>query len=578
MRPLDWAVLVGSLASIIAYGLYRGRGSNTVDRYLLAGKSMPWYAMALSIMATQASAITFISTTGQSYVDGMRFVQFYFGLPLAMVVLSATAVPIFHRAKVYTAYEYLENRFDAKTRALASLIFLMQRGLSVGLTFYAPAIVLSVIFGWPDRLTTLIIGITVVLYTVTGGIRTVTWTDVQQMLIIFFGLVVSLFMIFLLLPRAVSFTDALHLAGAAGKLNAVTFHFDWNDRYNLWSGLIGGMFLALSYFGCDQSQVQRYLTGKSIAQSKLSLLFTAAAKIPMQFFILFIGAMVFVFYIFEPAPLVFQRAEYERIQRPEMRAAYQPIAGRYQDAVARRKAAALAMVEARHGGDARAESEAVSRYRGAQRDVDAARLQGARLVESTGGEKGFRDTNYIFLSFVTRYLPAGIVGLVIAVILAATMSSSSGEINSLATVSVVDIYRRHFRKHASDHHYLTASRIATAFWGAYAVAFAGFGKHLGSLIEAVNIVGSLFYGSLLGVFTLAFFFKRVNGTGAFAGMLAGEAAIFAAFLFTGISFLWYNVIGCLVVIATGMAVSYLWPANSGLPGGQAAQRGGILHG
>ncbi len=561
MRPLDWVVLVGSLASIIAYGLYRGRGSNTVDRYLLAGKTMPWYAMALSIMATQASAITFISTTGQSYVDGMRFVQFYFGMPLAMVVLSATAVPIFHRAKVYTAYEYLENRFDAKTRALASLIFLMQRGLSVGLTFYAPAIVLSIIFGWPDRLTTLIIGITVVVYTVTGGIRTVTWTDVQQMLIILFGLVVALFMIIALLPRQVSFLDAVHLAGSAGKLNAVNFHFDWNDRYNLWSGLIGGMFLALSYFGCDQSQVQRYLTGKSIAQSKLSLLFTAIAKIPMQFFILFIGAMVFVFYIFEPAPLLFQRAEYERIRRPELRARYEPIATQYQDAITRRKEAALAIVEARHSHDGGAESDAVSRYRSAQQGVDAARRQGADLVAATGGEKGFRDTNYIFLSFVTKYLPAGIVGLVIAVILAATMSSSSGEINSLATVSVVDIYKRHFRKSAPDHHYLTASRVATAFWGAYAVAFAGLGKHLGSLIEAVNIVGSLFYGSLLGVFTLAFFFKRVGGTGAFLGMLAGEAAIFAAFLFTGISFLWYNVIGCLVVIATGVTVSYIWPAN-----------------
>jgi len=556
MRPLDWVVLVGSLVSIIAYGLYRGRGSNTVDRYLLAGKSMPWYAMALSIMATQASAITFISTTGQSYVDGMRFVQFYFGMPLAMVVLSATAVPIFHRAKVYTAYEYLENRFDAKTRALASVIFLMQRGLSVGLTFYAPAIVLSVIFGWPDRLTTLIIGVTVVIYTVTGGIRTITWTDVQQMLIILFGLLVALVMILWMLPRQVSILDAIHLAGAAGKLNAVTFHFDWNDRYNLWSGLIGGMFLALSYFGCDQSQVQRYLTGKSIAQSKLSLLFTAMAKIPMQFFILFIGAMVFVFYIFEPAPMVFQRAEYERIQRPEMRARYDPIAARYQDAIARRKTEALAIVEARHAHDPRAENEAMFRYRSAQRDVDTARLEGAHLVAATGGEKGFRDTNYIFLSFVTRYLPAGIVGLVIAVILAATMSSSSGEINSLATVSVVDIYKRHFRKDASDRHYLAASRLATAFWGAYAVAFSGFGKNLGSLIEAVNIVGSLFYGSLLGVFVLAFFFKRVTGTGAFVGLLAGEAAIFAAFLFTGISFLWYNVIGCVVVIAAGMAVSY----------------------
>jgi Na+/proline symporter len=565
MRLLDWVVLVGSLTSIIAYGLYRGRGSNTVDRYLLGGKTMPWYAMALSIMATQASAITFISTTGQSYVDGMRFVQFYFGLPLAMVVLCATAVPIFHRAKVYTAYEYLEHRFDAKTRALASLIFLMQRGLSVGLTFYAPAIVLSVIFGWPDRLTTLIIGVTVVVYTVTGGIRTVTWTDVQQMLIIFFGLLVALITIIRMLPPQVSLLDATRLAGSAGKLNAVTFHFDWNDRYNLWSGLIGGMFLALSYFGCDQSQVQRYLTGKSITQSKLSLLFTAVAKIPMQFFILFLGAMVFVFYIFEQPPLIFQRIEYDRIRSGEARARYEPIAARYQDAFARRKQAALDIVAARHGSDRRGEADALGRYQQALKDVDGARSQGAGLVAATGGEKSFKDTNYIFLSFVTRYLPVGIVGLVIAVILAATMSSSSGEINSLATVSVVDIYKRHICKGASDHHYLTASRVATAFWGAYAVVFAGFGKNLGSLIEAVNIVGSLFYGSLLGVFTLAFFFKRVTGTGAFCGMLAGEAAIFTAFLFTGISFLWYNVIGCAVVIATAMAVSSFSPTPSATP-------------
>jgi len=559
MRPLDWLVMVGSLASIIAYGLYRGRGSNTVDRYLLAGRTMPWYAMALSIMATQASAITFISTTGQSYVDGMRFLQIYFGMPLAMVAISATAVPIFHRARVYTAYEYLENRFDAKTRALASIIFLMQRGLSVAVAMAAPVIVLAIILGWPERLTTALIGVTVILYTVTGGIRTVTWTDVQQMIIIMFGLMVALVTIIVLLPPSVSLWDAMRLAGSAGRLNPVTTHFDWNDRYNLWSGLIGGMFLALSYFGCDQSQVQRYLTGKSIAESKLSLLFTAVAKIPMQFFILFIGAMLFVFYIFVPPPLLFKHTEYDRI-RVESPQRYAPIAAHYQDAFARRKQAALDIVAARHAGDAHLQDDALARYRGGQRDLDAARREGAALVEATGGEKGFQDTNYIFLSFVTNYLPAGIVGLVIAVILAAAMSSSSGEINSLATVSVIDLYKRHFHKSGTDHHYLNASRVATVFWGAYAVLFAGYARNLGSLIEVVNRFGSLFYGSLLGVFVLAFFFKRVGGTGAFCGMIAGEAAIFAAFLFTGISFLWYNVIGCLVVIGTGVAVSSARPA------------------
>ena len=314
MRTLDWIVLLFSLVSIVAYGLYRSRGSNTVDGYLLGGKSMPWYAMGLSIMATQASAITFISTTGQSYVDGMRFVQAYFGLPIAMVIISAIVVPAFYRAKVYTAYEYLERRFDGKTRALASLIFLCQRGLSAGLTIYAPAIVLSIILGWPERITTTLMGGVVVTYTVLGGIKAVTWSAVQQMCIIMLGLLVALVTVFVLLPAPVSFGDAVYLAGAAGRLNAVTTNFDWNDRFNIWSGLIGSTFLFLSYFGCDQSQVQRYLTGSSIAQSRLSLLFNAVAKIPVQFFVLFIGAMVFVFYLFIQPPVLFQHAELARIQ------------------------------------------------------------------------------------------------------------------------------------------------------------------------------------------------------------------------------------------------------------------------
>jgi Na+/proline symporter len=557
MRNLDWIVLVTSLVSIVAYGLYRSRGSNTVDRYLLAGRTMPWYAMALSIMATQASAITFISTTGQSYVDGMRFVQFYFGLPIAMVIISATAVPLFHRAKVYTAYEYLEKRFDGKTRTLASIIFLCQRGLSAGLTIYAPALVLSVILGWPERNTTFLMGVTVVTYTVLGGIKAVTWSDVQQMGIIFLGLLVSLITVFVLLPKTVSFGDAVFLAGAAGRLNAVTTNFSWNDRFNIWSGLLGGTFLFLSYFGCDQSQVQRYLTGKSIAQSRLGLLFNAVAKIPMQFFILFIGAMVFVFYLFVQPPLLFQHTELARIAG---RSDYSAIAESYQRGFDERRRATLAMVDAHHKGDTAAVESEIAQYRASQKQIDRARTQAAHMVTSSGGEKDFSDTNYIFLSFVTKYLPAGIVGLVIGVIFAATMSASSGEINSLATVTVVDIYRR-IRPGASDHHYVAASRLATLFWGAYAVIFAGWGKHLGSLIVAVNVVGSLFYGSLLGCFVLAFGFRRVGGTATFVGMLAGEVAIFWAFLFTGISWLWYNVIGCVVVVGTALAITYLAPAN-----------------
>jgi SSS family transporter len=560
MRSLDWIVLVGTLVSIIAYGLYRARGSNTIDRYLLAGKSMPWYAMALSIMATQASAVTFISTTGQSYVDGMRFVQFYFGLPLAMIVICYAVVPVFHHAQVYTAYEYLEKRFDSKTRALASIIFLMQRGLSAGVTIYAPALVLSVILGWPERTTTILMAATVVTYTMVGGIKAVTWSDVQQMGVIFLGLVLSLITVFVLLPSAISFRDAVYLAGAAGRLNAVTTQFDWNDRFNLWSGLIGGTFLFLSYFGCDQSQVQRYLTGKSIAQSRLGLLFNAVAKIPMQFFILFIGAMVFVFYLFVQPPMLFQQQELQRVSALNE---FQPLQQQYDSAFEHRRQAALGLVEAHRAGDASAARQRTAEYRAAQTELDGARAQAAKLVETSGGEKGFSDTNYIFLSFVTRYLPTGIVGLVIAVIFAATMSASSGEINSLATVSVIDIYQPFIKPNAGDHHYLWASRWATLFWGIYAVAFAQFASRLGSLIVAVNWVGSLFYGSLLGCFVIAFLFRRVRGTAVFTGMLAGEAAILATSYFTNVSWLWYNVIGCVVVVITALAVSQALPSERG---------------
>jgi len=559
MRPVDWIVLAASLISIVSYGLYRSRGSNTVDRYLLAGKSMPWYAMALSIMATQASAITFISTTGQSYDDGMRFVQAYFGLPIAMVVVCATVVPIFYRTRVYTAYEYLEKRFDAKTRSLASVIFLCQRGLSAGLTIYAPAIVLSILLGWPERLTTIVMGAVVVTYTAIGGIKAVTWSDVQQMCIIFLGLIAALVTVIVLLPSSVSFSDAVYLAGAAGRLNAVTTHFDWNDRFNLWSGLFGSTFLFLSYFGCDQSQVQRYLTGRSLSASRISLLFNAVAKIPMQFFILFIGAMVFVFHLFIQPPLLFQPAELGRIQ---VTADYPPLATEYAKAFEERRQAAIALAASRHTSGSSSESRQLEDYRAAQRRMDHTRTQASLLVERAGGEKDFHDTNYIFLSFVTRYLPAGLVGLLIAVIFAATMSASSGEINSLATVSVVDLYKRHFRQGQSDHHYLLASRWATLFWGFYAVAFAGWGKKLGSLIVAVNVVGSLFYGSLLGCFVVALGFPRVRGTAVFWGMLAGEAAVFWAFFRTGMSYLWYNALGCAVVVGVALALSAFETADS----------------
>jgi len=557
MRPLDWVVMFGWLAFIVSYGLYRGRGSSTMNKYLLAGKSMPWYAMGLSIMATQASAITFISTTGQSYTDGMRFVQFYFGLPIAMVILCATAVPIFHRANVYTAYEYLEHRFDSKTRSLVSLIFLLQRGLASGLSLYAPAVVLSVILGWSDRATTLVMGVLIMVYISFGGIKAVTWADVQQMALILCGLVLAFALAIHLLPHHVSFRDAVSLAGAAGRLNAVTTHFDWDDRYNVWSGVIGGMFLALAYFGCDQSQVQRYLTGKSVAHSRLSLLLNAMAKIPMQFFILFIGAMVFVFFIFERPPLLFQPVELKNVRQD---ARFPEVERRYQQAFTHRRDAADEFLQANHSGDSAARAASIEHYRAAQQELNDAHTAGERLVG-----KEFDDTNYIFLSFVTRYLPVGVVGLLVAVIFSAAMSSTSGEINSLSAVTVIDIYRRHVKPDASDRHYLIASRIATVFWGCFAMGFAQFGRNFGALIQAVNVIGSLFYGGLLGVFVLAFCFRSVGANGAFFGVLAGEAAIFAAAKFTEVSFLWYNVIGCVVVVVVGLAVSVVFDRAERVP-------------
>jgi Na+/proline symporter len=527
MRAADWAVLVLTLTALLGYGLWRARASRTTRQYLLAGREMPWYAVALSIMATQASAVTFISTTGQAYVDGMRFVQFYFGLPIAMILIAETAVPIFHRSGVYTAYEYLEKRFDVKTRLLVSLVFLISRGLAVGVTLSAPAIVLSVILGISDTWTVFIMGAVITIFATVGGIKAITWTDTQQMLIMVVGIATACLCAIWQTP--VSFTDQLKIAGAAGRLNPVTFTVDWNDRFNFWSGLVGGTFLALAYFGCDQSQVQRYLTGKSIAHSRLSLLFNAMAKVPMQFGILFTGAMVFVFFVYHPAPPNFRTGAIARSDATE-------IDGNYIRAFDARRTTADAVISG---------SAPVSDFKLSHVEYDTARKA------ALGGN----DTNYIFLYFVTHYLPLGIAGLVLAVVFGAALTTSSGELNSLATVSVIDIYKRYFNADASDSRYLLVSRLGTLFWGIYAIASAQYAKTLGSLIEVVNMLGSLFYGGLLGVFILAFYFPSVKGTAAFWAVLAGEAVIFYCKFGTTVAFLWYNVIGTVAVVLTGLALT-----------------------
>ena len=555
MTSLDWLVLASTLLFITLYGLWKGRGSGTIRGFLLADRSLKWPTVALSIMATQASAITFVSTPGQAYEDGMRFVQFYFGLPLAMVILSITVVPIYHRLKVFTAYEYLELRFDPKMRVLGTLLFLVSRGLAAGMTIYAPSLVLSAMLGLDIRITSLIIGGIVIIYTTTGGVKAVNHTDVFQMLIIMGGMLTAFVIAVRLLPEGISFGDALAVAGASGRLNTVDTSFDPGNRYNLWTGLIGGMFVALAYFGTDQSQVQRYLTGRSMAQSRLGLLFNGLAKVPMQFVILLLGVMVFVFFQFHPSPLLFNPVSADRLRSGPVAAEYGDLDRRHSAALARQEVAVRDFVEARKAGDTTAAGVGRQRMTEAQREVAGIRTQASALAAASDPASDSSDVNYIFLSFVVAHLPAGIVGLVFACIFAASMSSSSGELSALATVSVVDIYRRFIRKEVSDRRLLVVSRLMMACWGIYGILFAQYAGKLGSLVEAVNILGSLFYGTMLGIFLLAFYFKSVGGTAAFVGGVFGEAVVLIFFLFSGVAWLWYNVIGCATVLLVALTIS-----------------------
>ncbi len=551
MSALDWIVLVGSIAAIVSFGLRRARGAVNYESYLLGGRVMPWPVMAFSIMATQASAITFISTTGQGYTDGMRFVQFYFGLPIAMIVISAVFLPRFLESGVFTAYEYLERRFDAKTRALVTLLFLIQRGFAVGIAIHAQAIALAVILRLPDRITGILVGGIVILYTAAGGIKAVAWTQFLQMIVMTLGLIAAFVTAVIALPDGIGLGDALTVAGAAGRLNPIVFDFDWNDRYNLWTGLIGGSFLALAYFGCDQTQVQRYLAGRSQAASRTSLLFNAVAKIPFQFFILLIGVTVFAFYTFTAPPMVFGPTAMERIAdaSPEFAA----LEGRYNEAFESRKKAAVGML---------ADPAGAADYSAAQERFERIRREALSAAKQTGGGSRFNDTNYIFLTFVTDYLPSGLIGFAMASILGAAMSSIASQINSLATVTTVDLYRRHWVKKASDDHYLRAAKALTVAWGVFAVLTTEITGGYGALVETINMIGSLFYGSLLGIFVLAFFFPRVGATAAFAGIAAGQLTVFWTAAATDVSFLWFNVVGCAVVVGSALFFSRLRPAES----------------
>ncbi len=554
MKFLDWTVVVVYLVYVIWDGIRMTKHSGDVEGYFLANRSLPWWAVGLSVMATQLSAITLVGTTGQAYSDGMRFIQFYYGLPLAMIILCVTAVPFFYRANVYTAYEYLEKRFDAKTRSLTSFFFLLSRGLGVGVIIAAPSVILSIVLGWNEIVTIFVIGITTTVYTMIGGVQAVTWTDVKQMAIIFIGMSVVLFIILSNFPAGVSVSDGLHLAGASGKLTTIDTSFDLKEKYTIWSGLIGGLFLFLSYFGCDQSQVQRFLTAKSVSEGRTSILMSAFLKIPMQFLILLIGVMVFVFYQFQTPPMIFNEVQAKKASMTNA-VEYQALENEYKKVHAQRGQAALAFVDAGHQTDETITTAARQSYLQADKDFNATRKKAAEFVKTTNQDKSFNDVNYVFPTFVVQNMPSGIIGLIIAAIFAASMSSVAAELNALATATTIDFYRRHFKTDGTDKQYVKFGRIATAFWGLFACIVAIYATNLGSLIEVVNKFGSFFYGSLLGVFVLAFVVKRARARGAFFGILFGISSVWIASIYTEIEFLWFNVIGCLVTVIAGYLIS-----------------------
>ena len=562
MHPLDWLIITGYLSWILYDGIRRSKGTDAVEGYFLASRSLPWWAVGLSVMATQMSAITLVGTTGQGYADGARFVQFYFGLPAAMIILSVTLVPFFHHAGVFTAYEYLEQRFDARTRALASFLFLVSRGLSAGVIIAAPAVILSIVLGWSLPLTILAIGIPTTLYTMFGGVQAVTWADVKQMVVIMVGVTAAVAALIAGLPDDVGVESALHVAGATGRLQTIDFTFDLNETYTFWSGLIGGLFLMLGYFGCDQSQVQRYLTARSVDAGRYSLMMSAFAKIPLQMLILLTGVLMFTFYLFNQPPMLFNSVHDAEIRASARAEDYAALDQEFAQTYATRRQAADDVVQARQSGDTAREASALRTFLDREGQVVALRERASGLVREVTGDDSYTDVNYVFPTFVTTQLPVGLVGLMIAAIFAAAMSSIAAELNSLSASTVIDFYRRHFRKTASDQHYLRVSKVATCFWGLFASVTALYAANLGSLIEVVNRFGSFFYGSLLGVFVLAVGVKRATATGAFWGLIGGMTAVGVVANTTDISFLWLNLVGTVAVFVVGSSVSRAGPAPS----------------
>lgn len=554
MSVVDWIVLVITLLAVVGYGLYKSKSEKTLDGYFKSSNSMSWILILLSIMGTQASAITFLSAPGQAYTDGMRFVQYYFGLPLAMVVLCVTFIPIYHKLKVFTAYEYLEQRFDLKTRSLASALFLIQRALSTGISIYAPSIILASLLGWNIYYTNLVMGGFLIIYTVTGGTKAVTYTQMQQLIVVFIGMFLAGYMVVHMLPKNVSFTDALHVAGKMGKLNVIETKIDvtdsewWKDKYNIWSGIIGGFFLALSYFGTDQSQVGRYLTAKNTKESRTGLLMNGLVKVPMQFLILLVGSLVFVFYMFYQSPIFFNQKEVDKVLTSEYRDEFKTLQAKNDSLNAIRQTQTTKLADALHTEDPSTIKTLQADLLQIESQTKIVREDALAVMKKADSTADTNDTNYIFLYFVVENLPKGLIGLLIAMIFLAAWGSIAAALNSLSSTTVIDLYKRMWVKDKTELHYYKASKWFTFGWGLFAIATAMFASKLGSLIEAVNVLGSLFYGTILGIFLVAFYLKRIGGKAVFWGAIITELLVIGIYVMDVISFLWLNVIGCLLVL------------------------------
>jgi SSS family solute:Na+ symporter len=560
MQLLDWIILSVTLLFIVAYGAIKTRGSKNVEEYIRGNNETPWWTVGLSVMATQASAITFLSTPGQAYHDGMGFVQFYFGLPLAMVVICITFIPIYHRLKVFTAYEFLEQRFDLKTRTLASLIFLVQRGLGTGLTIYAPAIILSSLLGWNLNLTNLIIGLLVIIYTVSGGTKAVNVTHKQQMFVIMTGMFITFYIILSYLPEELDFNNVLHIAGANDKMDIVNFSFDPEERYTIWSGIAGGFFLALAYFGTDQSQVQRYLSGKSIRESQMGLIMNGFLKVPMQFFILLIGVLVFVFFQFHDAPLHFNPNNVEIINNSEAKEDYAKLETQLNAVAEEKKEISMIYVnQLNQDYDNKELHNKLIALNTREKDL---RDQAKELIKSVNKEAETNDKDYVFIHFILNYLPQGLVGLLLAVIFSAAMSSSASGLNALASTTTIDIYKRYVKEEKDEKHYVNATKVFTLGWGVIAILFACIGTLFENLIQLVNIIGSIFYGTVLGIFLVAFYIKYIRAKAIFWSALVSQLTVIYIYLIDVVSFLWLNIIGAVLTIILSSIVQLFLNNNT----------------